>query len=91
MDGSADAPAASKAAAVSTVGFVSGGRRCCACGNVCIVALERRRARDTPSLPDWCEIQGSDRFMALETSRSKFPGELLPAEIDARCSSCLFA
>ena len=44
------------------------------------LALERRRARDT-SLPDWCEMQDSYRFMALETFGSKFPGGLLPADL----------
>jgi hypothetical protein len=82
MSGSADAPAVSKAAAVSLAGFASGGRRRCACGTMCIVALERCRARDT-SLPGWCEIQDSDYTAALEAFRSKFPGGLLPAELRA--------
>ncbi len=87
MSGSADAPAASKAAAVSSAGFAPGGRRRCACGTMCFVALERRRARDT-SLPDWCEIQDSDRLRTLETFGSKFPGGLLPADLRAAVAAC---
>ena len=87
MSGSADAPAASKAADVSSAGFASGGRRRCACGTMCFVALERRRARDT-SLPDWCEIQDSDRLRTLETFGSKFPGGLLPADLRAAVAAC---
>ena len=76
-----------KAAAVSSAGFASGGRRRCACGTMCFVALERRRARDT-SLPDWCEIQDNDRFVTLETFGSKFPGGLLPADLRAAVAAC---
>jgi hypothetical protein len=87
MSGSADAPAASKAAAVSSAGFASGGRRRCACGTMCFVALERRRARDT-SLPDWYEIQDSDYTATLETFGSKFPGGLLPVDLRAAVAAC---
>ena len=87
MSGSADAPAATKAAAVSSAGFASAGRRRCACGTMCFVALERRRARDT-SLPDWCEIQDNDRFVTLETFGSKFSGGLLPVDLRAAVAAC---
>ena len=70
MSGSADAPAATEAAAVSSAGFASAGRRRCVCGAMCFVALERRRARDT-SLPDWCEIQDSDYTATLVAFGSK--------------------
>ena len=87
MSGSGDAPAATKAAAVSSAGFASGGRRRCACGTMCFVALERRRARDT-SLPDWCDIQDSDNVVSLETFGSKFPGGLLPADLRTAIAVC---